>query len=520
MSASYLRIGGEIVNQATLLRTQVTQELNHHDWCEIETRQSPDIRPQLEESLGKDVQVVTFDEAGAESVIFDGFIVEGEIRYEMSGSFTTLTTAVSRSWKLDCTPQESYWRKKTLSDVAQGLAGQDGLSADVQCEQRPVRNYVQWGETDFDFLVRIADYHQAWVRPTASGIEIRDQFQAGTILTWRTEEGLHSFRMKGRVVQPSFQGTHYNARTMESNFLKKIQKRADYTGASDRMVNAAHRASDMLPSGHMKTDDRAATKDEYQQALERESMRAVGSQLVGHGVSRVERVRAGQTVQIQGAIDAQGTYGVFKVVHRWTAGGYQNDFWCTPWQKYVNPVAPPQPKIEGVVTARVKDQNDPRHMGRLQIQYDWLEDGATAWARMSTPHAGGERGFLFLPEIGDEVLVAFEHGDPERPLIVGSLWNGVDKAPRQEFWGGDVAPNEIKRIVTKSGHRIQMSDKQGKEAIVIATPNNLKVSLFEKTDETGRPMILLSAAKGDIVLDAPEGRIHMRGKFVSREVGE
>ena len=83
----------------------------------------------------------------------------------------------------------------------------------------------------------------------------------------------------------------------------------------------------------------------------------------------------------------------------------------------------------------------------------------------------------FLPEIGDEVLVGFEHGDPERPYILGSLWNGVDSAPREEIWGGDVAPNDIKRIMTKSGHRIQLSDKPGKEAIVIATPTNLKLSV-------------------------------------------
>jgi Type VI secretion system/phage-baseplate injector OB domain len=69
----------------------------------------------------------------------------------------------------------------------------------------------------------------------------------------------------------------------------------------------------------------------------------------------------------------------------------------------------------------------------------------TSWARMMTPHAGADRGFLFLPEIGDEVLIAFEDGNPERPIILGSLWNAVDQAPREEFWGEDIAPNEVKR---------------------------------------------------------------------------
>jgi len=288
------------------------------------------------------------------------------------------------------------------------------------------------------------------------------------------------------------------------------------------MVNAVYRGSSAVPfpPGHVATDGRAATHDEFRQLLERENMRAMAGGLVGHGVSHQERVKAGNTIEIEGVLDAQGTYGVFKVVHRWNQQQYRNEFWCTPWQQYVN-VIPPKPlRIEGLVTARVKDHNDPLKMGRLKVQYDWQEEGEAHWARWTTPHAGGDRGILFLPEVGDEVLVGFEFGDPERPFILGGLWNGVDKAPREEFWGGDVDPNDVKRIVTKSGHRVQFSDKAGKEAIVIATPNNLKVSMLEKTDETGRPMILVHAAEGDLVFSAPNGRIHFHSKFFSRETGQ
>src|ERR1017187_1306290 len=175
--------------------------------------------------------------------------------------------------------------------------------------------------------------------------------------------------------------------------------------------------------------------------------------------------------------------------------------------------------MRGVVPARVTAHNDPREMGRIQIQYDWQSSGQTAWARMASPHAGADRGFLFLPEKGDEVLVGFEHGDPERPYIVGSLWNGVDQAPRAQFWGGDIETNDVKRIVTKSGHRIQLSGKQGKESIVIATPTHLKLGLLENADETGRSMIVLHSDDGDIVLSAPNGRIHFQSQYFSREVG-
>src|ERR1035438_3043121 len=118
---------------------------------------------------------------------------------------------------------------------------------------------------------------------------------------------------------------------------------------------------------------------------------------------------------------------------------------------------------------------------------------------MMTPHFGANRGFMFMPEVGDEVVVAFEDGDPERPVVLGCVWNGVDQAPRFGFWdkeeqvenNSDLQANDVKRIVTKSGNRIQMSDKKGKESIVFSTPNSVRVALIESAPETGGREALL-----------------------------
>src|SRR5262245_16358120 len=272
MNASYIKIGGELISDAILVTVEVTQELNRHWWCSIECRQTEDVRFPIEDSLGKDVQVFAYDEEGAEHIVFDGFVLEAELEYEIYGSYTAWLTAVTRSYKLDCTPQEAYWRKKTLNDIAQALASEDALQAKVQCASKPPKNYVQWGETDFAFLNRIADDYQAWMRPTTDGIEVFDSFQPGVSLEWRKENGLLSFRLKGRLAPASFQGTHYSARTMTSKTLRKIQKDAEFTGASNEMVDAVQRASKtLLPSGHLHTDGRAATDQEFQELLERES---------------------------------------------------------------------------------------------------------------------------------------------------------------------------------------------------------------------------------------------------------
>ena len=134
-------------------------------------------------------------------------------------------------------------------------------------------------------------------------------------------------------------------------------------------------------------------------------------------------------------------------------------------------------------------------------------------------------GTLFLPELGDEVLVTFEEGDSERPYVVGSAWNGVHQPPATGFHspgevnGSEFAQNYIKRIVTKSGHRITLVDTPGKETISIATPTNNRIMLTESHADTGgRPAIVLESA-GDIVLAAPNGRIHTQSMHRSAEVG-
>src|SRR5581483_3585220 len=131
MPASFLKIGGELVQDALLQRVEVAQELNRHWWCRVECRQTEDRRVPVEDLLGKDLQIVTRDQAGAERVVFDGFVLEAGLLYEVFGSFTARLTAVTRSYKLDLSAQETYHRKQTLAGVAQALCGNDGLDAQL-----------------------------------------------------------------------------------------------------------------------------------------------------------------------------------------------------------------------------------------------------------------------------------------------------------------------------------------------------------------------------------------------------
>lgn len=119
-------------------------------------------------------------------------------------------------------------------------------------------------------------------------------------------------------------------------------------------------------------------------------------------------------------------------------------------------------KIPGVVSAVVIDREDPDGLGRVKLKFSWLAEGEpeSSWARIAVPMAGAERGAWFMPEVDDEVLVAFEYGDLRKPYVVGFLWNGVDKPPVKE--------PERRVITTVAGHVLEFDDTEGSERIALA----------------------------------------------------
>ena len=527
MPAAYLKItGSDAVNQAfedaILESVELEQELNQHWWCTIEWRNTEDKRIPIEDLIGDDFQVQCYDQDGTEIDVFDGFVLDAELICEPSGSFTARVQAVTYSYCMEVTPRAAYYVNKDLKGIVDDLVSNNSwvLSDDVKVNATSAStfNYVQWGESDWKFLNRIVDDHEAWIRPSGGAFEISNAFTDGSKLQWRTEDGLLSFKIKATINPTSLGGAHYQA-TMHSKTYQDVSDNADFYDSLKTVVAKTKDAAASVPGGYIYQRSRIVALDDFENLLKKEARRGQGKSVSAHGESRNPNLKPGDTVDIDGNDDIKGTYGLTRVVHRWSPFGYTNEFSCTPWKKYTNPQAPVARAWPGVINARVVDNTDAWDMGAIKIQYFWQEENQTGWARMITPHAGADRGFLFMPEVGDEVLVSFLDGDVERPIVLGSLWNGVDQAPREDFWGGDMKNNDIKRIVTKSGHRMQFVDKKGKESIVVATPNDLKISLIECASETGRPMITLSSASGDILLSAPNGRIHFCSKFFSREVG-
>src|ERR1051326_3105131 len=86
----------------------------------------------------------------------------------------------------------------------------------------------------------------------------------------------------------------------------------------------------------------------------------------------------------------------------------------------------------GILIGTVLDLADPEKLGRVKLRLPQFDDQQTDWARMASPMAGKDRGFFFQPEVGDEVLVGFENGDPRRAYVLGALWSKVDTPPPRD----------------------------------------------------------------------------------------
>jgi uncharacterized protein involved in type VI secretion and phage assembly len=169
-------------------------------------------------------------------------------------------------------------------------------------------------------------------------------------------------------------------------------------------------------------------------------------------------------------------------------------------------------KIFGVVVGLVSNNKDEDGMNRVKVTFPWLsEDEESHWARVSCLMAGEKRGALFLPEVGDEVLVAFEHGDIDRPYVIGSLWNGVDKPPLTN----DDGKNNIRLIQSRSGHKVTLDDTDGSEKISVEDKSGKNSIVWDTASNTititADKDIMLSAPSGTITLDAKELAIKSSG---------
>ena len=473
------------------------------------TGAAPGFGVKLEELLDAPVRVTITDGTGAHEV-FRGELVGAREEHLAHAASRFVVSARSLSHRWDRHRDTRYYPNHTLADVARQLGAKlEGPAGGAQL------NYVQYDESAWSFLARLADEQGLLMLSTEDGIELRGAFRdTSHALSWGVN--LLSLTSHAQPVNAGMKGALYQASEKRDHCFHGIRKSPETLGGAAALVAAVERGSAKAAGGGdpgvLAFTPRTPTLADAKTALQRESSRALGNAVWVEGSSTNPALRAGERVEVgegeHWRLPTTGAFGLVQVAHVWDGQQYSNAFRATPFAVYRAPEAPAASPLPGVVTALVMANADPAGMGRVRVRYPWMgAEERTGWVRVASTYAGNGRGIGFLPEVGDEVVVGFEQGDTERPLVLGSLWNGGDKAGH--------APG-TKQIQTRAGNTIRMEDAGGAEAVELYSGGG---AARMRLANGGTPTVTV-VVKGDMVIEAANEVVIKAGSLVQNVRGD
>ena len=393
--------------------------------------------------------------------------------------------------KLDGTPTMNSYVDKPLSDIVKRVT--EKASFEIKCnpKYKGLLPYaMQYGESNFDFLNRLScTYGELFYYDgrtlffgTPDDPRAEDLYVDQDLISLRTYSSAVPRKYTGYGYLPmedqSVRTPEHFKPNAENSLLKTITERSDYLFPDKGVVEAG---------------TAAYSEDHLYDMASGLRLDAAGRMLNIEGQTRTCRIKLGSLVNVlfphRMDVPSLGQYRIIQITHRIDKNGnYSNHFLAMPSQyEYVlerfkhKLIAYPE-------VATVSANNDPRGQGRVQVQFYWQKPLSltTNWLRVQTPDAGSSdqvssnRGLVTIPEVGDQVMVGFEHGDPHRPFVMGSLFHG------KAGTGGGTG-NNVKSLSSKSGHTIELNDGGG-------------ITIKDKTGENlivvdGKDMITIVSSK-------------------------
>jgi uncharacterized protein involved in type VI secretion and phage assembly len=382
---------------------------------------------------------------------------------------------------------ETY-QNMSSDDIAAKVADRAGLDAGTISSAGDVHDFVQQNnETDWEFLWRLARRIDFEVSVDQGALNFQKASSDGgdEPPTLRWGEDLWTFRPRVTGVQ---QVDEVVVRSWDPSSKDVIESRQS-AGTSDSDIGIDRGdVGSALGGGSMTMADRPVLSSDEADALATSmASRLANAYVEAEGTCRGNpALAAGVRVQIDGVGQLYGgTYTLSAASHVYRVGqGYETRFAVTGRspRSLVDLLSPaPVERWGGSVVVGIVTQNsDPDGMGRVRVRYPALGDDIEGWwARIASPAAGSERGLLMMPIAGDEVLVAFEHGDVRRPYVLGSLWNGSDQP-------GDDLVQTDGSFALRSDHKATV---HAADAITIETDADVEITASGKhtqksTDDT------------------------------------
>ncbi len=498
-----VKIGALTLRDREVERLEIVQELGQHHRLSITFHRDPSKPLKLADFVNPKVTVTLTDDATKKTATpFVGLTDSCEEQHQLRGGSIFVLVALSDSAKFSARHHKGNALDGNIVDLLKAFDVKLGSTPPFVRKQ----DFRQAGESDFEFVRRLADDHDCFVRPIEGGLEARHGFddKAHDLTFGKNLQALTS-----RIIPRNarFKGAFYEFQRKGEVGLFDRQQDAVASGATNLTDAIKQKASALQVAGtgnFYETISRSSNVGEFRDAVQREAERRSGAAVRIEGSSTNIELLVGDTVDIREGANFKlsnppGVVGLTSVTHLFDGNQYTNSFVATPWTNFSNYVQPARETLFGLTTAEVVDNVDPLALGRLKIRFKDSPPGNPAlqmFARYITPFAGNERGIAFLPEIGDEVMVGFEEGDPEHPYIIGAVWNGADVSP---------GPTP-KRIVTKSGNAIVMDDAG---MIEIHSPSGTCLVQLSN-GVNGAPRITISSG-GDLFLEAAD-RIQLKCK--------
>jgi phage protein D len=434
------------------------------------------------------------------SVLFDGEVTAIEADYDSLGS-RAIVRGFDRSHKLMAGCKSTTFKNVKYSDVVSQLANDAGLTPDVDETSGVQDHLIQANESDLDFIYRLARLSNRVVQvegttlhfkeptPSASGPGAGDSSGEDPTQLWFGAD-LLEFRARISAVA---QAASVEVRGWDPDQKQAVIGKADVT-ASHASVQMS--ASDLAGKAGGKTHtvtDLPVLKQEDADAFaaaRSEQIGSAGFEAFALAVGS-PNLRPGTAVSINGVDPA--------LVGKWTIASARQEFGNGPYRTSLDLVGRHDRslsgllaksgsagggdhgnRIPGVAVGIVTDNNDDSGLGRVKVKLPWLADDAeTWWARLAAPGAGPDYGMVWVPQVGDEVLIAFDHGSVDHPYVLGGLWNGQDAAPLGD---GLVDNGSVKRagFISRSGHKLVFFDDDGDSGIaLISAGNKFRISLNE-----------------------------------------
>ncbi len=522
VSTSYrIEIDGQPLPEALLpkvLQVIVDDHLLLPDTFEVVLQETDarDVATQAHAKVGAKVVISGKAEAdSAPSTLITGEITSLEGEYRATKAPTLVVRGYDQGHRLMHGKRSAVYTQQKCSDIAQAIASRVGLQIGTVQDSRTVFPYVlQANQTDWEFLNDLAsrcDRFQVAVTdgkfnfgqppPASEGPGAGDLDSTNPRELVFGQQDLQEFRPRvtagGQVAKVTVLGWDMKGKTALTS-----EQPAGTTSVQLPDTPASIAAA--FGSPKFVTGNRPRTR----QAVVEDAAKGLAEQLgsafaEASGIARGNpKLKAGVAVNVSKvAAQFAGRFTLSHTRHVFDKKGYTTHFEVSGRQERTllglasggSGGGGAAGSFGGVQVGLVTDNKDPDDLGRVRVQMPYLgSDFVTDWARVVAPGNGPDRGFVWIPEVQDEVLVAFHHGDISEPYVLGGLWNGKDKHPPIEVDGGKL---KARKFVSSTGLKIVLSDESGKEGIVISSKDD---SLQIHVDVANKKVVLLSDGGGTV----------------------